>query len=88
MSKEFLTAGRRNGKTVLYEQLKEESKRRTQIFKDDDWRDAELIEVKAGDRFRMFEPNGSPVIGPHGTINWVAGKDAYINDLGITQVDW
>jgi hypothetical protein len=61
--------------------------RTAQIFKDEQWVDIKPIDIKAGDRFRMFEPNGTPVIGPHGTTSWIASKDAFVNDIGIVQVN-
>jgi hypothetical protein len=36
--------------------------RKVQVFKDDNWEDTEVQSLKKGDRFRMFEEDGTPVV--------------------------
>ncbi len=40
--------------------------RHIQIKVGDDWVNAQLAQIEAGDVFRMFEPDGSPVVGDKG----------------------
>jgi len=37
--------------------------KRIQIFKDDRWIDIEFKDLKKGDHFRSFEPDGKPIKG-------------------------
>lgn len=55
--------------------------RTVQIFKDMKWQDISFNDLKSGDKFRMFEPDGDPVINTiDGTTEWVAGSDVYYED--------
>lgn len=44
------------------------------------WHDIDFKDLKENDIFRMFEPTGEPVVGNHGTTEFVAYSDAYIKD--------
>jgi hypothetical protein len=51
------------------------------------WEKINFREIKKGDLFRLFEPTGEPVISEFGEIEFLAFKNAYINEDGIWKVD-
>jgi hypothetical protein len=58
---------------VLPEEL-----RKVEILVDGQWTPIQMTEIKAGDRFRMFEPTGEPVLGMSEETEWVAATDGYL----------
>jgi len=36
--------------------------RKLQVFRNNEWIDSTMKDLKAGEKFRMFEPEGDPVI--------------------------
>jgi hypothetical protein len=51
------------------------------------WEKINFREIKKGDLFRLFEPTGESVISEFGEIEFLALKDAYVNEDGIWKVD-
>jgi hypothetical protein len=67
-----------------------EQVRRVQVKIDGQWTDTSMKDIKNGDVFRMFEPNGEEVIGTGllaGDVNFVALEDAWCNDDGVWGAD-
>jgi hypothetical protein len=61
-----------------FSEKKEESLRKVQAYRDDEWKTISMRDMKKGDRFRMFDPSGKPVIGNDGSSVFVANEDARI----------
>lgn len=62
--------------------------RKVQIYKNNKWRDIDFMQLKQGDKFRMFEPDGEPVISPQsGTSEWITTTDIYLNDEGNLTIN-
>ena len=53
------------------------------------WKQCRLKDIKKGDWFRMFEPDGTQVIDTRDgiTVKWMAIKDAYLAEDGLWHVD-
>ena len=57
--------------------------RKVEVFKDDVWKEIQFEDLKVGDKYRMFEPDGSPVvvIGDggkfEGATEWIVTKGPY-----------
>ena len=78
------------GAGVLGINLKKDNLRIVERVKDGQWQRVRLIELKEGDCFRMFDPDGTPVTASDGE-NWQCTDDAYIYreniaDEGIASV--
>lgn len=47
-----------------------------------EWREIQFKDIKAGDRIRLYEPNGDVVAHEDGRTSYIATSDAYSNNLG------
>ena len=58
-----------------------EELRKVEVFKDNKWKELYFKRLQVGDKYRMIEPDGSPVIGEgkkfEGTTEWVVTKGPY-----------
>ncbi|MFB5758995.1 hypothetical protein [Paenibacillus medicaginis] len=52
-----------------------------------EWQTIEFRELKQGDAFRMFEPNGEPVVDMKGRCEFLAMGKPYLNEDGIWQIN-
>jgi hypothetical protein len=61
--------------------------RKVEILKSGEWKEVAFPDLKDGDIFRMFEPNGDPVISNvDGTIHWKVAGEPYLNEENIWTV--
>jgi hypothetical protein len=60
--------------------------RKAQVRVQNEWRDVYPQSIKRNDLFRMFEPDGTPIIFPDGSTTQFALEDAYVNKNGIVTV--
>ena len=60
--------------------------RSVEILREGQWVNSSMRFIKAGDHFKLYEPNGMPVVGPGMVAEWVASEDAKENDNGIWEV--
>lgn len=51
--------------------------RKIEIYKDNHWQEIDFHNLKTGDKFRMFEPSGEPVVGNKNDIEFVATSDTF-----------
>lgn len=62
-----------------------EEKRRAERFVDGQWIEVEFLDLKVGDKFRLYEPDGTPVDHDY---EWIATSNAYINqDTGVGTIE-
>lgn len=64
-----------------------EEKRKAELFVDGQWIEVRFLDLKIGDKFRLYEPDGTPVAHD---FEWIATSDAYINQengVGTIEVD-
>jgi hypothetical protein len=54
-----------------------EELRKVEVLRDGEWSEIQFKELEVDDKFRMFEPDRSPVIGLAGAIEWVVTKGPY-----------
>ena len=72
---------------MLNPQLDELKIRKTEIQTDDNtWSEINLIDIKEGQIFRVFEQDGEPVTDERGGTVWEADSDGYMNERGIPTV--
>jgi len=57
------------------------------VFSKITWSKTNLIDIKAGDIFKMIDPDNSTVLHENGRTEFVAKTDGYINFLGIPEVE-
>lgn len=62
------------------------AQRSVEKFNDGIWSTCEFVELKTGDTFRMFEPNGEPVTNS-GKCNFVAKGEPYENENAILEIE-
>ena len=63
--------------------------RKVEVFKDNEWLEIQFKELEVDNRFRMFEPDGSPVLGSAGITEWVVTKGPYRRDEdGVWTVEY
>ena len=56
--------------------------RTIEVFRDDEWKEVkEMYELRKGDSFRMFEPDGQPVITDKGETVFHAISEPYWSDI-------
>lgn len=55
-----------------------EKMRRLEIKVGDDWVPAEIGQTEEGDTFRLFEPDGTPVLGSGGLTEFVADSRPFV----------
>jgi len=61
--------------------------RRIERLDNGKWSVVSMLDLKDGDRFRMFEPDdGSPVVAGNGESVFQVQGDAYLNPDGIATV--
>ena len=61
--------------------------RRAEILVNDKWVGIEFEGIKAGDRFRLFESTGEPVVDENGKNEFIAKTDPYITKDGVYGID-
>ena len=61
-----------------------EELRKVEVFKDDGWSEIQFVDLEVDDKFRMFEPDGSPVIGLAGATEWLVTKGPRYHNKGRT----
>lgn len=55
--------------------------RTIEVFRDDEWKEVqEMYELRRGDSFRLFEPDGEPVVGSNGETIFHAISEPYWSD--------
>ena len=54
-----------------------EKLRKVEVFKDNEWSAIQFVDLEVDDKFRMFEPDGTPVVGLGGVMEWVVTKGLY-----------
>lgn len=63
--------------------------RKVEVLKKGEWKTVRLKEVKKGDRFRLFEPDGTPVLDNKQRAEMIACKDAYLDgELWTVAADY
>lgn len=60
--------------------------RKIEIFKNEQWTESDFLDIKTGDRFRLYEPTGEIVKGNNGESEFIAKNNPYIMD-GVYGVD-
>ena len=67
-----------------------EELRKVEVFRDNEWKGIKFEELQVGDKYRMFEPDGFPVIGKgmdfDGTTEWLVTKAPCENENGVLTV--
>ncbi len=61
--------------------------RRAEVLVGDKWIDIEFEEIRAGNRFRLFESTGEPVVDENGKSEFIAKTDPYITKDGVYGID-
>jgi len=61
--------------------------RKVEVLRDNNWTECRLKDVKKGEKFRMFEFDGSPVLGSVGESVFVADSDPYVGPNGPEGAD-
>ena len=78
-------SGRKFKKCCLNPQPK---MRRIEVFRNGEWVTVgRLLMVRAGERFRMFEPEGKPVKDKAGKTEWVAAIDGMTRRDGVGTIE-
>ena len=68
--------------------MSSEEIRTVQVYKENTWQETELKEIRDGDLFRIFEPDGTPVKSKYGEGEFVADGDAFFDEsLGVWSVE-
>lgn len=62
--------------------------RKVEVYQNGGWVMCHPSEIKRGDLYRMYEPNGEPVLDEDGIHQRIAQKDAYQNEDGIWTVQY
>lgn len=65
----------------------QETKRKVNVFRNNEWVECEFTDLKKDDSFRMFDDDGSIVEDDKGNTEFVALSDPYINDIGILEIE-
>ena len=59
-----------------------------EIWTTEGWSEVAMANLKTGDRFRMFEPNGEQVVNREDeSTEWVVSRPAYVGDYGVYEVE-
>jgi len=65
--------------------------RKIEMLENEEWKEVQFQELKSGNVFRMFEPDGKPVVGAidefEGTTSWKVIRDPYLNEDNVLTVD-
>lgn len=56
--------------------------RKTEVFSNDIWSEVEFKDLKRGDRFRLFEPDGERVVTSDGKDEFICTSDAFFGPHG------
>lgn len=69
--------------------MKNKNTRKSQILINNKWVDTLALDIKIGDKFRMFEDDETPVIDTRDNITteWIALSDGYTNENGVYCID-
>ena len=63
-----------------------EELRKVEVFRDEEWKEIKFEELQVGDKYRMFESEGVPVVGKgmefEGTTEWIVTKNPYYHNKG------
>jgi hypothetical protein len=54
-----------------------EELRKVEVFRDKEWSEIQFKNLEVNDKFRMFDPDGTPVIGLGGVTEWAVTKGPY-----------
>lgn len=60
--------------------------RKAEVLRDGVWMTIRGIDVKAGEIFRLFEPDGTPVKNKAGLTSFKAIKDARVRSDGVWEI--
>lgn len=63
-----------------------EEERIVYVYKSGLWQITPFEELKKGDRIRIDEPDGTPVVDTRGAVQWETDSDAYLNEENIWTV--
>lgn len=59
-----------------------------EVYTVNGWQEVEMSDLRVGDRFRMFEPNGDPVVNRNdGTSEWVVQTPPRVGEYGVYEVN-
>lgn len=62
--------------------------RKAEVFTNNAWTEVPFEDIKEGQKFRLFEPTGEPVVNLRDNIvEWVALSDAYLNFGSVWTID-
>ena len=61
---------------------KMEEKRKVELKVQDEWKEIKFEELKAGDTFKLFEPDSEPVITDDNRSEFLCLSDAYLGPHG------
>ena len=62
--------------------------RKVEIFENGQWNEIEFKDLKLGNKFRLFEPDGERVIDKEKNEDeWMATSDAYLNENEVYQIN-
>lgn len=61
--------------------------RKVEKLADGTWHEVPFSELRKGDDFRLFEPDGEPVVDPDGKTIWRALSDPFINAKGQLAIE-
>jgi hypothetical protein len=60
---------------------------RFQVFKEEQWYDIKFSELKKGDKFRVFNPNGQLVTDENGNTEFTASGVIQVDESGSLTVE-
>jgi hypothetical protein len=58
-----------------------------EVFKNNNWEQIEFSQLKKGDRFRTYNPNGELLKNENGYSSFIAVTDAFINEEGLWTIN-
>lgn len=59
-----------------------EELRKVEVFRDNGWSEIQFVDLAVDDKFRMFEPDRSPVVGLGGITEWLVTKGPRYHNKG------
>lgn len=62
-------------------------KRKVEIFTKGGWREINFEELKPGDKFRMFKPDGTPVEDSDGNRVFIAISEPFLTEDNVLAVE-
>lgn len=60
--------------------------RTSKILINEIWQEINPIDIKVGMKFKLFEEDGSQVIGNDNSMSWIATSDAFYNEDGVITI--